>query len=807
MKHKDSSIYAGLSLIAGTTLMYEILLTRIFSVTLWYHLAFLAVSLAMLGLTLGALLVFLLPTFFSNDKLYFHLSCGSFLFSGTMVASLYYHFQMDPKIFHFDKGGPGFLLTLASFSVIAIPFVASGVVITLALTKTPFNIGPLYAADLGGAALGCLSVVGLMNMTEAPNAAVLVAFLASVGGLLFSLEKGSKFPKRMAVLGVCIMGGMALGNTLLSRYHESFLRPQEVKGGPENTYLYEKWNALSRITVHGNPVRAAFPSGWGQSPAYKPTRKIRNLFMTLDASAGTELTQFRGDIADLDHLKYDIVNTAYHLREKPRVLIIGAGGGRDVLSALAFHSPAVTAVEINKDIVRAVNGVFGDFTGHLDRQPNVRFVIDDARSYIARDRNQYDIIQASLIDTWAATAAGAFVLSEHSLYTTEAWSDFLNHLSPKGILTFSRWFSKPRYPIAPEMYRLVALARASLLKIGCSNPLDHIAILADSRNRSEKVGTILVSRSPFTKDEIDRIHKLASDYQFLVALSPSPQPGNPYDFVLVTLTAHSSPPLLPFDLASLNLSPPTDEKPYFFWTHKLSSSIGQDPGELTKIPEFSLFMLALIVITFSSLCALLPILFFDPKTQAPSLLLLLFFAGIGLAFMTIEISLLQRLTLYLGHPTYGLSVLLFSLLLSSGIGSYLTKNIEPIGLRPHAVRWGGMWLAVLTGLGFLIPLACTSTFAWNLPSRILLTIAFIIPLGLLMGIPFPLGMKLADLKNKSHKPWLWGVNGAMSVTGSVMAVLLSITQGISMTFFAGIFCYGMAFLAIGWFLRLQKTIV
>src|SRR6185295_11229342 len=180
-----------------------------------------------------------------------------------------------------------------------------------------------------------------------------------------------------------------------------------------------------------------------------------------------------GDPEAVSHLKYDVTNVAHYLRPNSRVVVVGTGGGRDVLSALLFNQRQVTGVEINESIIDLVNRRFGDFTGHLDRDPRVQFVNDEARSYIARSPDRYDLIQISLIDTWAATAAGAFVLSENSLYTLEAWQTFLNHLEPNGVLTFSRWY----FPLPGQVYRLTSIATAALMDLGIKQPRDHIIVV------------------------------------------------------------------------------------------------------------------------------------------------------------------------------------------------------------------------------------------------------------------------------------------------------------------------------------------
>src|SRR5207247_1928107 len=264
----------------------------------------------------------------------------------------------------------------------------------------------------------------------------------------------------------------------------------------EERPLYEKWNSFSRIRVRPSPT--ANPLGWGLSPAFRPARPVRQLILDIDAGAATVLTEFHGNLEEVQHLRYDVTSLAHYLRRGARVLVIGAGGGRDVLAALVFDQTSVVGVEINEEILRAVTETFGDFTGHLERDPRVHFVNDEARSYIARQRERYDIIQASLIDTSAATAAGAFVLTENSIYTADAWKVFLDHLAPGGILTFS-WFYFTDLPA--EMYRLTSLARAALLERGIRDVRAHV-VLVRQKTTGKRVGTILVSPDPLPADDL-----------------------------------------------------------------------------------------------------------------------------------------------------------------------------------------------------------------------------------------------------------------------------------------------------------------
>ncbi|MBI3037594.1 hypothetical protein HYY75_00895 [bacterium] len=379
---------------------------------MWYHYAFFAISIAMFGMTAGALAVFLFPDFFVSQNASSHLAWGSVLFSISVVISFLTHlcipFVPDFSVLKF------YSLALTCL-IISVPFIFSGICVCLVLTKFPRQVSALYGVDLLGSAFGCLALVLTLDSTDAATCVLVIGFLGSFGAILFSrcLENHS-FLKWAAIATFIFLGGFAYFNAVQAAYQTPFLRIQWVKAKWEEPGIYEKWNSYSRVRVSGNPEILTQPNGWGLSSTYPLTKGIRQLNLDIDVVAATILTFFDGDLSKLEHLKFDVTNFVHYLRNQAKVLVIGAGGGRDILSALLFGQNSVLAVEMNNHILDIVNYIFGDFTGHLDKNPKVSFVNDEARSYISRLSEKFDIVQISLIDTWAATAAGAFVLSENS---------------------------------------------------------------------------------------------------------------------------------------------------------------------------------------------------------------------------------------------------------------------------------------------------------------------------------------------------------------------------------------------------------
>lgn len=792
--------YAGLFVITMATLMYEILLTRIFSVTMWYHFAFMAVSVALFGLTLGALIVYLMPERFSQEKTRQRLWQASLLFSVTLVLSfltqLVIPFQADWSLL-------GVYSVAFIYLIISIPFVFSGIAVSLTLTRFPSRVNRLYAVDLVGAALGTVALIWLLDWTnDAPSAVIAVAAFVAIGAGFFAKDAGSNRVLLLAAVTALLLGGFATVNAISAQNDDPILRVVWTKGGKEaGPTIHETWNTFSRLRVYGNADRPSKPLGWGLSSKADSSPPVRQLLLDIDSSAVTVLTHYEGNNDDVAYLRYDVTNMAHYLRSDADVFVVGSGGGRDVLTALVFDQESVTAVELNDDIIKLVNGRFGDFTGHLDQQPGVRFIRDEARSYLARSSERFDIIQMSLIDTWAATAAGAFSLSENSLYTVEAWENFIEHLSPRGILSVSRWYVDDQ-PMSA--YRLTSLAAEALRRGGVEDTEAHL-MFVKSRGTSfqPSVGTILVSNEPFSDQDINTIMREAAELDFEVVLAPEGRGSKP---IFARIASAQDPTSIPLGIP-VDISAPTDDRPFFFqmvrFQDVFNSSLYAGGGNdlfITR-PVLTLFSLSVAVLALTALFIVLPLVLTTTRAALRGMLpFIVFFGAIGLGFLLLEIAQMQRLIIFLGHPTYALSVVLFSLLLFSGLGSLATERL----VNPMSnARLSATVLLPLVGLltvllvfGFLTPAAIDWFEAETTPVRIGTAVAILAPMGFLMGMPFPLGMRVASLDPDSPTVLFWGINGATSVCASVLAVSISMGWGISSAFWAGWLCYGVATAAL-----------
>lgn len=786
-------LYIGLLLTTLATLAYQLLLTRIFSVTMWYHFSFMAVSVTMFGLTLGAILVYLRPQWFRPEQAAERMGLAALSFSVLIVISFLTHLCI-PFITRLSMVH---LWAIAvNYALLSLPFVASGVLVTIALTKFPKQVGKLYAVDLIGAGVGCLAVAALLFFWDAPTLVVNIAALASLGAVCCLSSVDARRLRRTSMgVTVALLGCAIVGSTMAGR-QRPLIHPVWVKGELEPPPVYQRWNAFSRVAVWEEG--AGKPFGWGLSERCPLDEPVEELWLNIDASAGTVLTRFDGDASKLGHLRYDVTNLVHYIRPDSRMMVVGAGGGRDVLSALHFRQPEIVAVEINGAILEAVNGRFGRFTGHLDRRPDVRFVHDEARSYIARCKDHFDIIQVSLIDTWAATSAGAFVLTENSLYTVEAWQSLMDRLTDRGVLSFSRWHSVNQ---PGELYRLTALAVKTLTELGVADPQDHLIIVHRPRTSGQSgppgVATLLASRTPFSSHDVEVIRRVAERMAFRVLLTG----GEASDDTLARLASGKDLDRFTNEYP-IDITPPTDDRPFFFSMLRPRDVFNLQRMNNTAMRSNTIALavlgvLLITVVVLTALCVIVPLwLTTERQALSGSWPLLVYFSCIGFGFMLVEITLMQRLNVFLGHPIYSITVALFCLLLASGCGSWLSGLlVKDVTRGPSALTC----MAALVAVVLLAWLASAPLLGNFQPAptwlRIAVACGILSPLGLAMGMAFPLGMRAASGRSAALKPWLFGINGATSICGSVLAVVISLIFSISTALLLGVVCYGGAWLA------------
>ena len=771
-------IYVGTFFIAFATLALEVTLSRLLSVITWYHLAFFAVSTAMLGMTAGATTVYLYPTWFTrNLDVSVVKSCLAFCISVPVALVLLCLMPMDIEQTVMSL----FALILGTFYC-ATPFYFAGIAVTVILTKYELPIGKLYASDLFGASLGCLFVLGGLEILDACSLILLCGGIGGIAAYCFAWRSNLTLLRRRSSQCVVVLLVLSAANAKTSYG----IRPFVVKGKivPSEALLVERWNSHSRVAVMD--VEQEAPQYWGASPTAPQETTTFQHHMNIDGLAGTTMRRF-ASVEDIDHLRFDVTNVAYYLRPDGGACVIGVGGGRDVQSAILFGHDRVTGIDVNPVFIDLLQNEFRQFAGIADRS-GVELIAEEARSFLSASDGKYSLIQMSLVDTWAATGTGAFSLSENVLYTVEAWQLFISRLADDGVFTVSRWYSPGHLG---EAGRMVSLAVASLFASGVSNPNLHIALVA-----SERVATLIVSKEPLSNDDIAHLRELTVDLQFDLALVPGTPPK---DAALGAISTASSAAKLEEIVSKgpLNYEPPTDNDPYFFNMLRLrhiDAAIESDTGVIrgNLVATVTLITLVIALAVVAAIAIVLPLLWNSflqmehrHRVFWPAAL---YFALIGAGFMFAEIALIQRLSVFLAHPVYGLGVLLFTLILSSGVGSYCSDRL-PLVSQPWIYLCPSMMAVLIVGLDFLLSTLLPTAMTSAIQVKVLIAVLAISPVGVLMGFFFPCGMRLMKPARPEEVPWYWALNGVLGVLCAAVAVFISIYFGIASNFYISAVCY------------------
>lgn len=790
------SVYLGTALIAFSMLALQIALTRLLSVTSWYHLAFFAVSTAMLGMTAGATTVYLRPLWFTEDRVITTIA-GACLATAMAIPLSLILVCLLPLTFTRS------LMTLISLLVTTIscsfPFYCSGIAVTAVLTKLRLPIGKLYASDLIGASFGCLFVLVGLEALDAPSLILLCGAISALAGFCFARVSGKKTMGQSALWIFALLCMLSIGNS----WTIYGIRPYIVKGNVEQLgrrYI-ERWNSFSRVVVEKEAMGT--PQLWGASPI--APIKVHRLYylMSIDGSAETSLRRFSPE--ELAHLKYDITNLAYYLRQQGGACIIGVGGGRDIQSAILFGHERIVGIDVNSIFINLLQREFRDYAGVANRN-GVKLYVDEARSFLSRNTDQYSIIQMSLVDTWAATGAGAFSFSENGLYTVEAWQVFINRLADDGIFTVSRWYNNANIN---ETARIISLAVAALLKTGISEPSQHIVVATVDR-----LSTLLISKRPFTEQDIAKLRKVVGDLQYDLIISPDEEPRVADLYEIISARSNSALRRAVRN-KKLNYEPPTDEKPYFFNMLRLrhiSEVVHAGSGVLkgNLIASITLFglILSLMVIALATIVVPLKIAApFSDKELRPVKFWCgaLYFSLIGAGFMFVEIALIQRLSIFLGHPVYALGILLFTIILSSGLGSYFSESL-PLTRVPWLFVFPLLTALVIAVMPKVLAIIVSGMITSSMSSKIVVSIVTIFPLGIVMGFFFPTGMRLVKSTVGNQTPWYWALNGIFSVLASALAVFFSIYFGVSINFYIAATCYAFLLLCLPLMKRFELSL-
>ncbi|MGA8491945.1 MAG: hypothetical protein WB711_16075 [Terriglobales bacterium] len=773
----ESSLLAGVAISSFAALLLELALTRLFSVVLFYHFAFLAISIALLGLGSGGVFAHLGKSWlagFPTRALLVRLCVANSLVV-PLVLEIVLHVPVSLNLSRANL----FRLT-AIYLASAVPFFVTGLEFSVLFARESRHISLLYGADLVGGALACLAIVPLLNLLGGPNTILFVAAMAAVAGAVWAVSRGSR------KLTLALAAGLLL--VIAANYSGRLIDVVYAKGMFRDKAWVEfaRWNAISRVEVD---------------------RQGEAKVVVIDADASTYIMNADPKQWQGSEWQQDLMSAppalANVLRPHGEYAIIGPGGGVDVLRAVANGSPSVTGIEINPIIANTVmRGRYADYSFHLYQRPEVHIQVTDGRSFVRNAKQNFDVVQMTLVDTWASTAAGAFALSENSLYTVEAFQEYFSHLKPDGMVAITRWeFRQPR-----EALRVVSVAMQALHEQGIENPARNFIVVSQGNLDEDGIPVVvLAKKSAFTTAEEEQVRAHLASHPALTALYlPSHPQENPFSALIARNDPSAFAQRYPYNVAPVN-----DNAPFFFFTLKLDQVLHRQDlsqGIDWKVNLGVVVLAMVLVISFVAVLAFLvvPLAVRGGRPQERPVRLL-YFVAVGLGYILVEIAFIQRFVLFLGHPTYALTVVVFLLLLSSGAGSLTSRN----WLAQTRRAW--LPLAFITTVlllyVFALPGLLNALVGLPFSAKLLVSAALLVPLGFAMGMPFPTGLRAlasipvpefpaagkSELQENSVE-WAWAMNAGSSVLGSVLAMVIAIQFGLNATLACGAGAYLMAIL-------------
>jgi hypothetical protein len=802
-----------LALFSAAVLAFEVFLTKLLSYSVLSFLLYAVLGIAMLGFGAAGSLVALRSRWLAPENIDKALAFSAVGF----VAALFGSLAIFVRLTHLVRT-PGAAM---GFAVLLTPaFLVGGLVITLALSSKR-SFGRTYAANLLGSGLGCFLPALLLRPLGGERFLVLTGLLAWVCAVGYSYRLGKDAPRALWVvvaleLAVCIFG-FALPEKFFPIQPEPEPLGQVDKinnfataRGGGITKLYDRWNPTGRIQIYQYERMPGGPAELPEADTSPSAGPYPFMFYAQDSSNGSILVKWDGR----DHTQeapalgkpgselprlctQTLFGTGYYQPRK-RSLTIGLGGGPDVQCALYYGVGSVDVAEINPDSVAAVRGPFNEWLGGIGQDPRVHYHVRDGRSFARAARGgNYDLITLSGVDTKFGLASGALALSENQLYTHEAFVDYLSGLSERGvvsILRFNEW----------EALRLSATAISALRTLGVAHPERHIAII-----KNDWLFSVLVQRSPFDAADVRAVRARYSPddrsfvgaYIWFYEIFNFPLRTRP-EIVHIPLehgvgligayfNAVSSGKEREFlDLYPLDIRPTSDNRPFFFDVGRYDR-----PGAWQAEHVLILRNLLGTVVLLSIVLILVPVWRLRVRGSSDMLRALAFFASIGLAYMFVEVWLLHRLGMFLGHQTLALMVVLAALLMSSGVGAASAERIR-LGARPRVVLAVAVIVSMVAFGHFVLPPLLITLSDASFVTRVVVTFVYVAPLGFVMGLPFPAGLAWIRALDPASVPWCVGINACASVLATVAVVPIAVASGYSMVALAGAGLYCLTALVV-----------
>lgn len=821
---------AALLLVSAGVLAYQVLLVRAFSIGQWYHFAYMVISIALLGFGASGTVLAALErrrTKLAVQNLraraagtgWFALSTTLFALAVPVSFAVAQKIPFDPFLIVWDRRQ---LLYLGCYYlVLFVPFFMAAGAIGLALITESDQCPRLYSYNLVGSGAGAALAVGLLEVAPVELAVLAVGALAQGAAVLALLDAASPLVEpRSRRLGAAVGLAAMAALTLTYSRHPPTVRLSQYKGLsyalnlPEARLVAQRSSPLGRVDVVASPAIRHAP---GLSLVTPPEAAMPpQLGLYVDAETAGAITAFDGNTSKLAYLDWMTPAAPYFVRQDSprglRVCVLGAGGGGGVLLALRHAARQVDAVELDAKVLELVRRTFRDFSGMLYDQPEVRVHRAEARGFMEAASGTWDVIELSLVDSFAAAAVGVGAVGENYLYTRESFETYLRHLRPHGLLVVTRWV---RLPPRDEL-KLFATAVAALERMGL-RPAERLVLV-----RSWATATLLVKKQPFTALELAALRRWAAQCLFDTAYFPgiAPGEGNRFNVLERDYYFETGGAILAggarreqfFRDSAFYLRPATDDRPYFFHFFRwraLPLMLGAVGAAWIPFVEWGYLILVATLMQAALLGAVLialPLVLLrrgsgandstpasPPSGHRAQLWVLVYFLALGLGYLFVEMALIQRLVFFLANPIYSVAVVLAGLLLVSGLGSgWAARRLRKGSSAARLASFAALGVAATATLyafglrGVLSPL-----LGWPLAARMGVAFAVMLPLTT-MGIPFPLALRYLGRTNAELLPWAWAINGCASVVATSLATLLALGAGLVAVLVGAAVCYVVA---------------
>jgi len=746
-----------------------------------------------------------------GKNLYKYLLFFSLLFSLGSLLSIFVISKVPFDLYRVITDRYQLLYLVIYYLAIAIPFFFAGICISLAISKLPEKINKIYFCDLGGASIGCISFLVLANSINLNHLLIIPPLLSFLASFLFSLKLHDK-KSIIYIVGIFVFiilfsGAESFYSFPVNPYKSLF----SLLRYPNSRIIDRQENSFARLEVVES-----------EGVKYAPGLSLNfsgeipeQLGMVTDGDGLSAITKLEGE-NDLEGLKKiefsDYISSAlgFHLiGDKRKVLIIGPGGGLDILGGIYNGTEEIWGIEMNPDVKILLQGNYADYSENICNREGIKILTGEGRSVLKGLEQKFDLVQISLIGSSNTASGGFYSISENYLYTVEAFMDFWQHLSDEGKLGITRWLKFP----PREIVRLCSISLEALSRMGIEKPENHLAII-----RSWGTSTLILSKKEIEEGEIRAIKDFCNERNFDAVYFPGIREKEVninhvleesyyYQEIDQLVSSFREDELKDFyDSYFFNVSAVTDNQPYFFYTLKWQNipKIIKSTGNWQALIEWGnliIFATFLQGIIFSIIFIFLPLILkrFPVTKRKVKIPFLLYFAFLGLGYMLLEISFIQKFILYLTNPAYSTSIIIFSFLFFSGLGSFYSRRIEKNYV--NALKTIIFTLCgILILYQFILPYVFSSTLQYSLLVKILITVGLISPLGFLMGMPFPLGIRLVNSVDKGKEliPWLWATNSFCSIIASVSAVIIAIFFGFKVVAILAALIYLFGFLSINY---------